>query len=360
MKLFKTYADQKENLNNFHSKYGSYLLYRAPQKRPSNRKSQKERFCWFCQKKYPDVTFKNDPHIIPELLGRNFGVSDIECDNCNQLFSRYETDLSYFLGFIRTFYFVKGKKGIPTHNHPKDSLVARYGKLSSKVDGLTISDPSRKGIEINTYTGETRLSYTKHSYIPINVYKSLLKIALTILSWEEFKFYGEIVHFISNNENHEYYTQFANVFAYTTTIRVNKPYCYIFKRKDRAKDVPSHLFALYFENMVYELFIPRYALDKELYENNKLNILFCPPMYCEVNLEGSCSGELIDLAQTSKLEDEKDSITYKLDPDWFSNAEMINPITKERTPFDPTSISKITIFKIDENSEAEDFSNNIL
>lgn len=44
--------------------------------------------CRFCNKSYPDVSFKNIPHIIHELFGRNNIASNFECDNCNQKISK--------------------------------------------------------------------------------------------------------------------------------------------------------------------------------------------------------------------------------------------------------------------------------
>ncbi|TCC95019.1 HNH endonuclease [Pedobacter hiemivivus] len=358
MKLFKTYIGEKENMRLFLSKYEEQLTYEAPTSKPKGRVPKNERFCRFCQKKSPDVTFKNEPHIIPELLGKNFGVSDFECDLCNEYYGKFETDFAYYLGLLRSFYFVKGKGNVPTFKSPNESLIARMETLQSGTKGMGITDFTSEGFDINIETGRTTITYIKHSYTPIKVFKCLLKIALSILPFSDFRFYGEILHFMSNDENHEYYVQFAKVWSYETNVRRIKPACYIFRRRNNVDDVPKHVFMLYFENMIYEFFIPRYALDEALYITREFSSYYCPPILLdepgEINTYGS---SIIDFTTTELLQKEKGSIAYQLDPGHFSTAQMIDPLTKEKSPFIPSAIRKITLFQIDENFDKEAFEN---
>lgn len=353
---FKTYISERENMDLFLSKYETLVYYEPPGSRITKRIPKTERICRFCQKISPDVSFKNEPHIIPELLGKNSGVSDFECDNCNQHFSRYETDFADFLGLVRSFYFTQGKGNIPTFKSPGESLVARMETLQGGKKALGISDNDKGAISVNTETGETTISYLKNSYTPINVFKSLIKIALTILPENEFRFYGEINHFISDEENHEYYAQFAQVLNYTTTARITNPCCYIFQRKRNVNEVPKHVFMLYFENFIYQVFIPRYALDEPLYNVGKFTSYYCPPILQEVSDSAkTCVSEIIDLSDTALVRKQKGTLKYQLDPKVFANAKIIDPVTKEKTDFDPNGIVKINIFKIDEHFDRERF-----
>ncbi|MFT6333913.1 MAG: histidinol phosphatase-like PHP family hydrolase [Halioglobus sp.] len=51
---------------------------------------QKARFCRFCKKSHPKVSFNDDAHNIPKSLGNRFLLSNHECDNCNKLFGKYD------------------------------------------------------------------------------------------------------------------------------------------------------------------------------------------------------------------------------------------------------------------------------
>lgn len=352
-----TYTDEQTNLDNFLAKYEEQVHYSAPLAKRKNRTPKTERFCRFCQQGAPKVTFKHEPHIIPELLGRNLGVSDFECDACNQYFAKYENDFANYLGLLRTFYFVKGKENIPTFKSPKESLIARMESMKSGTKGIGITDTSGEGIYINTATGETTIKYSKNAYKPINIYKCLLKIALSVLPSWDFRFYSEMLRFITTEENHEYYVQFAKVWSYETHVRRDQPSCYLFRRRDGVNDVPKHVFMLYFENYIYEIFIPRYAPDQGLYESRKFTTFYCPPFLLEDNKATSLGASFIDFTSTDIKKNEQTSITYKLSPDYFKNAQMIDPITKEKSPFIASEIKKIRIFQIDENFDHEAFMN---
>ena len=61
-----------------------------------------DKVCKFCLKTSKEATFKNIPHVIPELLGRNNYTSNDECDNCNKLFGTYESDLANYISPYQT------------------------------------------------------------------------------------------------------------------------------------------------------------------------------------------------------------------------------------------------------------------
>lgn len=42
------------------------------------------RYCSLCQRKSPEVTFREEKHIIPEQLGNRWLLTYNECDACNQ------------------------------------------------------------------------------------------------------------------------------------------------------------------------------------------------------------------------------------------------------------------------------------
>jgi len=110
---------------------------------------------------------------------------------------------------------------------------------------------------------------------------------------------------MSNDENNEYYVQFAKVWSYETNVRRENPICYIFRRRDNVNDVPKHVFMLYFENMIYEFFIPRYAPDEALYTTGKFTSYYCPPILLDEPGEiNSCGSGMIDFTKTELLKKE--------------------------------------------------------
>lgn len=69
-----------------------------------------KKVCKFCSKTSNETTFLNTPHVIPELFGKNNYTSNYECDECNKLFSYFETDIANFISPYQTLIGQKTKK----------------------------------------------------------------------------------------------------------------------------------------------------------------------------------------------------------------------------------------------------------
>jgi len=343
-----TYHNLQFFLNDFLTKYRLVLIYEPPDKPRKNRIPRKERICRFCGKKIPQVKFNNDPHIIPQLLGRNFGVSDFECDTCNNYFSKNETHLADFLGLIRTVLFVGGENNIPTFKSPGESLIARTDDDIEGQKSISISDLNRTSFSIDVETGKNKITYVKNSYIPINVYKALLKIALSILPDDQTDYYKPMFEFISNETNDPFFVQFATVVTYTIHYPVLHPACYLFEKIDPKSLLPMHVFNLYFENLIYEIFIPYNFKDLHLYQSgSKFTSIYCPPiLVSKVPDEQTCEMEILDLTSTKMLKNQQGHIVFNLNPEIYKNAQMVNPNTGDEAPFDPNKIVKIKVFQV--------------
>jgi len=120
---------------------------------------------------------------VSEFLGNRFDVSDYECDECSLKFSRYETELASYLGIVRTVQSVKGKKMLKFKSADK-KMVAESLNLSIKTNVVNFSryNSLNNTFEFDEARNLCIIHYTKPTYVPLMVYKAVLKIALTILT----------------------------------------------------------------------------------------------------------------------------------------------------------------------------------
>lgn len=358
MGAYKTYCNQQENFDYFLERYGQLLFYLPPEAIPQNRIPKRQRTCRFCNKTGLQVKFKTNPHIIPELLGSNGGVSDFECDECNKLFSLYENHLADYLGLIRTFYGVNSKKNIPQFKAPRESLVAKPEKLAKDKTGVFIYDLNRKGFDINPETGINTITYTKNTYIPINVYKAVLKIALSLIPHQYVPRYRIAFDFILSGTNHPDTAQYAKIFITENAYKTDEPYCYLFERKPDAKGLASHIFKLYFHNFIYQIFLPAYALDiaQGLYSTGHMSLTFCPPILSLDEDENLYHySEMKDFSSTVKVKDEVDKLIFNGGIKFSDQGQMIDAKTGEKYPFKPENIVKIGVIKINDGEDADDY-----
>lgn len=106
--------------------FEAYQLEAVTNNTVSNKKQLKskvERKCRYFDLSMPKVSFKNDAHMIPEMLGNKSFFSDFECDSCNELFGTYEDHFAKLLEPYRTLYEVRGKRNkIPTFQPIKENI----------------------------------------------------------------------------------------------------------------------------------------------------------------------------------------------------------------------------------------------
>lgn len=139
--------------------------------------------CRFCGKRSPEVSFNNEAHAIPELLGNRQLVVTDECDKCNEMFAKQiEDHLGKFTKPFRVISHWRGKDGVPSYKTPKK--LSRIDVMPS--EGLVIKqqqgDPILEFIE-----GENRarLNFVIEKHVPSAVYKALVKIALSVMPLSE-------------------------------------------------------------------------------------------------------------------------------------------------------------------------------
>ena len=320
------------NARDFFNSYSLVLEQSCPDSIPQGLKPRNERICRFCNKKIPFVTFYNDAHVIPKFLGNQHWISDFECDDCNSKFSRYETDLSYFLGSARTVQSAKRRKfksadkKVVAENIPQspDGSIVQFRRFDS-LDGT---------FEFDKDTNTTSIHYTRTPYTPLNVYKALLKIALTVLPTEytkEFKFTYE---YLLKKPGTNSFMGFEIVTAYIMplTFNIDIPVVMLFKKSDPSSTLFSFIFTIHTLNYIYQIILPFNSHDRHLYENRgSIDALWCPPLFGRSSNEGieSIDEKSFHLDSEEKVSGEKESIHIPTNPIDFERSLILKKETGE-------------------------------
>jgi len=353
---FTTFAELKDELISFLNKYEPESLIVCPTEKVKVLKPKSERSCRFCGRSFPETTFNKESHIIPHLLGNKYYISDFECDSCNSFFGKFENDLAYFLGIVRTIQGVSSKnKKVPTFKSPGDLLIAKRTELHGVSDGVKIdlNDPSIVGLKINHETGESRIKFTKQPYVPLNVYKAFLKIALSIIPSKYVEDYRKAYQLLINNSSS--LAIFANIVVYELPLehKVGAPVCFLFKKKVGAEKVITHIFSLYFQNTIFQFTLPLFEEDINIgmYDGNTYSIPMCPPLLL-IEPEPS-SNYSRELKNFSSLESTKEEavILFYCDPSTLKNLMAFDPNTGTYSETTLDSDEIVSIFIAPVNSK---------
>lgn len=220
----------------------------------------KSRVCRYCDKTDKETTFTQDTHLLPELIGKNNILTFDECDICNKLFSDYESSFSIFIRPYITLLGVKGKKRIPAfqsrtvdgNEETRTTLKHKEGN-QKELHIQTLDDYT-----INTDTKTFDIIFRKPPFIPLKIYKSLLKIGLSLLPTEFDNANKQSFAWLTNRQEH---LEFIHL-AFITTLKRKyfaTPSADLYRAKKIVKgksEYPEHILILCFANQIIQIFLP--------------------------------------------------------------------------------------------------------
>lgn len=258
--------------------------------------------CRFCKKSSPGVTFDKVAHAIPNFIGNQHLKSDYECDDCNQLFSRYESQFSGFMKLYHVFTQVnKGGGKVPKYKNSS----SEKSNIKCENNGFTIQCFEGEGMDIDLNEQENKVTITgKRSYIPQEVYKALSKMALTIIPYEDLIHFEDTLFWLQGAR-----IEVSNLPLVIRMYRYRFPFisAMVFKRKDGRQGVPAYLFGLAYHNFFLQIPIPLYRENKGE-QDKKLTMPYIPtPLdYRKV----ACIRSVINLSSNEKIKNEPCSMTF--------------------------------------------------
>lgn len=249
-------------MNNFLGKYDCAASYHMTSKDKKKVLSANTEGCRFCGKKKPEVTFKKDAHAIPHTTGNRWLFSDFECDECNAHFGRLlENEFGNFMHLNHTMSAVKGKTG-------RNKFVQKKEGISIINDGahLDWKGVPDENINYDQDAGVLTVTQKMPGYVPVAVYKTLIKIALTIMPEEELANFSDTSEWINEHSHTETRFPFERLWmvhgTFDSSTRWDQLSVVLSKRKNPGStELPYMLFNLNYANFDFQLPVPLCSKD---------------------------------------------------------------------------------------------------
>ncbi|WP_084159010.1 HNH endonuclease [Solidesulfovibrio alcoholivorans] len=216
-----------------------------------------DRICRFCGKNEKETTFKDIAHSIPEAVGNKNIITLDECDECNTFFSNnIEVHFDKVSKAYRQVGQIKGKRGVPSY---------RTKSKKSRIDydnGLTIKESTEDKILTFPEDNTAIFNYEIEPYIPVAVYKTLVKMALSVMPNNDLIHFKEAIEWIKNKDHTQHFI--TPEIAIETFIPGPRPVdgvmVLLLKRSTNNPTVPSYLFSFGYGNLIYQI-VPPTLLD---------------------------------------------------------------------------------------------------
>lgn len=327
--------EYEKSLKSFFEYYEIENIVLHPDKKPKL-KTKAERKCRFCNKSMPAVKFKKDAHLFPQLMGNRNIVTDFECDNCNSFFGKYENDLANFMGLSRTLSFLKGQDGLPKFKNPDKNLIVGEEDETNNRRRINLLSVGLENdhFKIDQENKKLTINSVRHPFTPIKVFKVLLKIGYSLLPENELNDYQNLKKILMSNEldNKMYGNPFFRLLGFFSPgAPFPSPTIFCCKKREDKNDIncPSRTYIIYFQNNIYQFFMPYFKGDNWIFEESKtVNLLQMPPLLDKnwIAYSGKPSPYNIDLSSDLIKKNEPQNITMSFD----SAIEDLNLIEIEK------------------------------
>jgi hypothetical protein len=275
----------------------------------------------------------------------------------NHIFSKYESSFVNWLGITRTLVGTKVRRNkVPEYFSGTGTVKAKVNTIL-ETEGTLISRTPGVGeaINIDVKSGKTTIQYLKRAYIPMEVYKVLLKIAFAALPADQVSEYIPILRMLTA-EVHSDLCRFAHVMHFQLPLDQTAvcPYGMMFTKCDPLAHCPKHCFIFYYANQVYSFPLPFNIEDIRNGCYIDLKSYFPPPVFFEEVPENShINVDLLPMGSLEKVKNDREAVTFEFNPKDLENLMAFNPLTCESKPhvFNPEDI--ISLFMVEKGKKLQ-------
>ena len=221
------------------------------------------RYCRFCRRQEPEVTFKDEAHALPAAFGNTGLFSRYECDACNHLFGEgIENHLGNWTKPIRTLSRIKGRSGVPTIKKPGPD---KGWRVEYDGSGFQLSEYEDDPFcEIDEIAKQLRFRLYRDTYIPVAALKGLVKIGLTLIPDVEVPNFRETFDWIRDKDHSRNFVAEFPVFRSFVPgpMRNNLIVLMLMRRRASVNDVPYAFYTMAYGNEVLQVFLPSIEKDR--------------------------------------------------------------------------------------------------
>ncbi|HED14979.1 MAG TPA: HNH endonuclease [Gammaproteobacteria bacterium] len=320
-------GDTDENLSKHHRERMVWFDQRydvianrhlLPADQPVHIGDKTHRVCRYCGKAKPEATFKNIAHAFPEQIGNKTLFDWMECDACNEHFSRIvEDDFSKWTHPIRTMGRVCGKRGIPTLKS-SDRALRVEGENAKQLRISLSKDDVR--CSVDEENKRVTLTLERQPYVPMGVFKCLVKMALAVMPVQETSACNHLKRWILE-PSHTYesypYRPLNILFqSIPGPLPNDQITSFLLRRKNDRIDCPFLIFVLQFSNAVYQVALPMHEQDRALLDGEPFELGLFPHAWGTVDHEltfGVSGHKVADMSGSEAVKGDVMTIHFRYD-----------------------------------------------
>lgn len=287
-----------ERLEWFNARYDvvSHFVFKPGSKRVYLGDRVKQ-VCRYCGKASPEVKFELRAHAIPDQVGNDWLFDHAECDSCNGHFAKFvEDDFAKWTHPWRTLGRIKGKKGVPSikSNDKKfridatvDSTLAETGAGAVRHGLKVVMAANDTRHELDEAARTVKLTLDRPAYVPMAVFKCLVKMAIAIMPPEEEQRCAHLKNWILQ-PTHTFksypYQPLRVLYQFAPGPLPNdRVACFLLRRRSESTDDCLYMqFVLQLSNHVFQIALPMHIEDRKQLEAGRFTTALWPNTWADV------------------------------------------------------------------------------
>lgn len=273
------------------------------------------RRCRYCGRTDPETSFRDKAHAFPEQIGNKALIDRRECDACNRHFARMvEDDYAKWTLPMRATGRVTGK-GLPSFKSRDHQMRIDARGPRNLAIRLGEKDPRHR---LDEETRTVTLQLERQPYVPMGVFKCLVKMALAVMPEPEA---GECDHLkrwiLAPAHTFESYPfrPLRLLEQFLPGPMPNDQFQYaLLRRRPGHADCPYLIFVLQFSNVLHQIVLPMHDQDRALIEQGHCEVPFFPHIggtAGHVLAYGRSQARVRDLSGTAAVSGEQQSLSFR-------------------------------------------------
>jgi hypothetical protein len=243
--------------------YTERILIHAGHQKKLYLGDRSNKVCRFCGRDSSATRFSKVAHLLPQFMGNNMLFSHFECDECNALFSKYETAFTNYFGIHHTLARLKGKNKIPNYTSKKEDFRVECDAEKIGVYSGVYND------SVTIYEEKKKMTVTtiRPSYIPQDVLKCIVKIGMCAIGEQDLKYFEPTRKWLLSDSANTTISQPFSIVYYNIggALRAKVPFVTLFQKRPNAP-VPQLAVIIGYDHFKLQFFMPFDNRDSALFQ----------------------------------------------------------------------------------------------
>jgi len=278
--------------------------------------AEQQQICRYCGQGRPATSFSMEAHAISLLMGNKTLFDALECDACNAHFGKaLEDHLAKWMHPFRTMGRIDGRNGAPNWKSRDGQSRIEVANASNLRIWL---DSDNYQILLNEDGNFFRLPLERQPYVPMGVFKALIKMALAVMPSADLTHCEHLKRWILSPthsfDSHPYGPLNIYLQQFSGPAPTKGLAYWLLRRRPESEVAPYLTFALQFSNLSIQVILPMHEQDRAFMHGKHFELGWFPLLSgigAHEEKYGPTTHRILDMSNPNTVKGDQESMRFK-------------------------------------------------